>query len=165
MVYNMTIILEMLKRANSLLRNLPQARAQLPIFIALKHTMQGVNKVILVGHLGKDPEIRYIDASTARLNFTLATTEYYRDKTGNRQEHTEWHHVVMWRTLAQNAEKLLKKGSLVYVEGKLQNRQWNDKDGQKRSLTEVVADNFVLLQRKETGEATNDAIQNPPQGA
>jgi single-strand DNA-binding protein len=114
--------------------------------------MQGVNKVILVGHLGKDPEIKYLDSSTARLNFTLATTEYFKDKAGNRQEHTEWHHVVMWRALAQNGEKLLKKGSLVYIEGKLQTRQWTDREGQKKSATEVVADNFVLLQRKEHNE-------------
>src|SRR5687767_7922431 len=107
--------------------------------------MQGVNKVILVGHLGKDPEIKYLEGNTARLSFSLATTEYYKDKTGSRQEHTEWHNVVLWRTLAQNAEKLLKKGSLVYLEGKLQSRQWTDKEGQKKNMIEIVGENFVLL--------------------
>jgi single-strand DNA-binding protein len=111
--------------------------------------MSGVNKAILIGNLGKDPEIRYLEGNIARLSFSLATTEAYKDKDGNRAEHTEWHHVVLWRTLAQNGEKLLKKGTQVYVEGKIQTRQWTDKDGQKKNITEIVGDNFVVLQRRD----------------
>lgn len=112
--------------------------------------MSGVNKVILIGNLGKDPEIRYSEGGIPRLNFSLATSEYHKDKNGNRTEHVEWHNIVMWRALAENGEKLLKKGMQVYVEGRLQNRQWNDKEGVKRSITEIVADNFVLLQRRDS---------------
>jgi single-strand DNA-binding protein len=111
--------------------------------------MSGVNKVMLIGNLGKDPEIRYSEGGIPRLNFSLATSEFYKDKTGNRSEHVEWHNIVMWRTLAENAEKLLKKGMQIYVEGRLQTRQWNDKEGIKRNVTEVVADNFVILQRRD----------------
>ena len=106
--------------------------------------------MILIGNLGKDPEIRYNEANVPRLSFTLATTEVYKDKNGNRAEHTEWHNIVMWRQLAQNAEKLLRKGMQVYIEGRLQTRQWNDKEGQKKSITEINADNFVLLQKRES---------------
>ncbi len=116
--------------------------------------MSGVNKVILVGNLGKDPEIRYLEGNIARVNFSLATAEVYKDKAGNRVEHTEWHNILMWRSLAENAEKLLKKGMQVYVEGKLQTRQWNDKDGNKKNITEIVADQFVVLQRRETSSNT-----------
>jgi len=127
--------------------------------------MSGVNKVILIGNLGKDPEIRYSEGGIPRLNFSMATTEVYKDKAGNRSEHVEWHNVVMWRALAENAEKLLKKGMQVYIEGRLQTRQWNDKEGVKRNITEIVAENFVLLTRKENtagsgGENTNDNALN-----
>jgi len=111
--------------------------------------MQGVNKVILLGNLGKDPELKYLEGNIARLSFSLATTEVYKDRTGNRAEHTEWHNVVLWRNLAENASKLLKKGSQLYVEGKLQTRQWTDRDGSKKSITEIVGENFVLLQKKD----------------
>ena len=116
--------------------------------------MSGVNKVILVGNLGKDPELKYLDGNTAKLSFSLATKEIYKDKTGQRAEHTEWHNVVMWRNLAENAEKILKKGMQVYIEGKLQTRQWNDKNGHNKNITEIIADNFVLLQRKDSPEST-----------
>jgi len=111
--------------------------------------MSGVNKVMLIGNLGKDPEIRYSEGGVPRLNFSLATSEVYKDKSGNRSEHVEWHNIVMWRILAENGEKLLKKGMQVYIEGRLQTRQWNDKENIKRSVTEVVADNFVILQRRD----------------
>jgi single-strand DNA-binding protein len=111
--------------------------------------MQGVNKVILVGHLGKDPEVRYLEGNIAKARFSLATTEVYKDKNGNRLEHTEWHNIVLWRGLAENAEKFLKKGMQIYVEGKLQTNQWTDKEGQKKSITEVLADQFILLQKKD----------------
>ncbi len=109
---------------------------------------------MLIGHLGKDPEIKYLEGNIARLAFTLATSEVYTDKTGNRTEHTEWHNIVLWRTLAQNGEKLLKKGMQVYIEGKLQTRQWNDREGQRKNITEVIGENFVVLQKREsTGAA------------
>ena len=118
--------------------------------------MSGVNKVILVGNLGKDPEIRYLEGNIAKTRFNLATTEVYKDKNGNKVEHTEWHHIVMWRTTAENAAKLLKKGSQIYVEGKLQTNNWTDKDGQKKNITEIMADNFILLQRREPGQNSNE---------
>jgi len=116
--------------------------------------MSGVNKVILIGHLGRDPELKYLEGNIARLSFSLATKEIYKDKTGNRTEHTEWHNIVMWRNLAENGEKLLKKGMQVYIEGKLQTRQWSDKDGHNKNITEIIAENFVLLNRKDTPESS-----------
>lgn len=111
--------------------------------------MSGVNKVILIGHLGRDPELKYLEGSIAKLSFSLATKETYKDKAGNKVDHTEWHNIVLWRNLAENAEKILKKGAQIYVEGKLQTRQWQDKDGHKKNITEIIGENFVLLQRKE----------------
>lgn len=111
--------------------------------------MSGLNKVMLIGHLGKDPEIKYLDGNIPRLAFSLATTEVYKDKNGNRAEHTEWHNIVLWRNLAQNGEKLLKKGMQVYIEGKLQTRQWQDRDGVKKNITEITGENFIVLNRRE----------------
>jgi single-strand DNA-binding protein len=85
--------------------------------------MSGINKVILVGHLGKDPEIKYLEGNVAKVNFTMATSEVYKDKTGARAENTEWHNIVLWRAMAENAEKLLKKGTQIYLEGKIQSRE------------------------------------------
>jgi single-strand DNA-binding protein len=113
--------------------------------------MAGVNKVILVGNLGRDPEVRYLEGGTAVANFPLATSETYKDKQGRRVEHTEWHNIVVWRGLAEVAEKYLKKGMQVYVEGKLRTRSWDDKDGNKKYTTEIVADNMTILTRKEEG--------------
>ncbi len=115
--------------------------------------MSGVNKVILVGHLGKDPEVRHLEGGTTVASFSLATTESYTNKSGERVDQTEWHNVVVWRGLADIAAKYLQKGKLVYVEGKLRTRSWDDKDGNKRYTTEIVADNFTMLGRKsdETG--------------
>ena len=115
--------------------------------------MAGVNKVILIGNLGRDPEIKYLEGNIARVGFSLATTEAFKDKAGNRIEQTEWHNIVMWRTQAENAEKLLKKGMQIYLEGKIHTRQWTDKDGQKKSLTEIVADTFKILQKRDTPSA------------
>lgn len=111
--------------------------------------MSGVNKVILVGNLGKDPELRYLEGNIAKVRFSLATTEIYKDKNGARVEHTEWHNIILWRTLAESAEKLLKKGSQIYLEGKLHTNNWTDKDGVKKSSLEIVGENFVLLQRRD----------------
>lgn len=114
------------------------------------NSMTGVNKVILIGHLGKDPEIKYMEGNIAKVSFSLATSETYKDKNGNKVEHTEWHNIVMWRGLAENAEKILKKGALIYLEGKLQTRNWLDKEGAKKNLTEVLAETFTILKNKET---------------
>lgn len=111
--------------------------------------MGGVNKVILVGNLGRDPELKYLEGNVARVNFSLATSETYKDKTGNRIDQTEWHNIVFWRSLAESAEKLLKKGTQIYLEGKLQTRQWVDKEGHKRNITEVIGETFVVLQRRD----------------
>lgn len=118
--------------------------------------MSGVNKVILLGNLGKDPELKYFEENIAKVSFSLATTEYYKDKSGAKNEHTEWHHIVMWRSLAENASKLLRKGSQVYIEGKIQTRQWTDKEGIKRNITEVLAENFTVIQNRNESNKNND---------
>lgn len=109
--------------------------------------MSGINKVILVGNLGKDPEVRYLENNVAVAKFTLATSETYRDKEGNRKDTTEWHNIILWRGLAEVAEKYLKKGSLVYIEGKIRTRSWED-NGNKKYFTEVVGDVLTMLGRK-----------------
>lgn len=119
--------------------------------------MAGVNKVILIGNLGKDPEVRHLENSVAVANFPLATTEVYKDRSGQKQSQTEWHNIVLWRGLAEIAEKYLKKGNQVYIEGKLRTRNWNDKDGNTRYTTEVVADNMTMLGgKKDNEDRTND---------
>ena len=115
--------------------------------------MAGVNKVILVGNLGGDPEIRHLSTGTAVANINIATSESYKDRqTGERREQTEWHRVVLWRGLADIAEKYLRKGSKVYVEGKLRTRSWEDQSGQKRYTTEIHADNMTMLDRAGSGD-------------
>ena len=115
--------------------------------------MAGVNKVILVGNLGKDPEVRYLDSGVAVANFSLATTENYKNKEGERVSQTEWHNIVLWRGLAEVAEKWLKKGSSVYVEGKIRTRKWEDKEGNTRYSTEILGDNMTMLGGKPTSES------------
>ena len=127
--------------------------------------MAGVNKVILVGNLGKDPEIRHLEGGAAVANFTLATTEVYKDKTGTRQEQTEWHNIVVWRGLAEVAEKYLKKGMTIYVEGKLKTRSWDDKEGHKRYTTEIVGDTFTILSKKEHSQSSTSAEDTGTTGA
>ena len=107
-----------------------------------------VNKVVLVGHLGGDPETRYTPSGTAVANFNLATNETWRDSNSELQDKTEWHRCVMFGKSAELSGELLKKGQLVYLEGKLQTRNWEDKDGVKRYTTEVVGDIFTMLGRK-----------------
>ncbi|MDM1295475.1 single-stranded DNA-binding protein [Sphingobacterium sp. N143] len=121
--------------------------------------MSGVNKVILVGHLGKDPEIRYLEGNVSVASFPLATSETY-NKDGKRVEQTEWHNIVMWRGLADVAVKYLTKGKLVYIEGRLRTRTYEDKEGIRRYATEVVAETFTLLGRKSDFEPTGGANAN-----
>ena len=120
--------------------------------------MSGVNKVILVGNLGKDPEVRYLDNGVAVANFSLATTENYKNKQGERVSQTEWHNIVFWRGLAEVAEKYLKKGDSVYVEGKLRTRRWEDKDGNTKYTTEILADNMTMLGNKRS--TTSEELSN-----
>jgi single-strand DNA-binding protein len=107
--------------------------------------MAGVNKVIIVGHLGADPEVRYTQSGQAVASFNVATSETFNDKNGERQERTEWHRIVAWAKLAELCGEYLKKGRQVYLEGRLQTRQWDDKDGNKRYTTEIVAQNVQFL--------------------
>jgi single-strand DNA-binding protein len=107
--------------------------------------MSSLNKIMLIGNLGKDPEIRYTPEGSPVATFSLATSENWTDKNGSRQEHTEWHAVVAWNRLADLAKRYLSKGRQVYVEGKLRSRDWNDREGNKRRTTEVIASQIVLL--------------------
>jgi single-strand DNA-binding protein len=104
-----------------------------------------VNKVILVGRLGRDPETRYTGGGQAVANFSVATDESYKDRNGERQKRTEWHKIVVWGKQAEIAQQYLKKGSLVFIEGRIQSREWQDKEGQKRTSFEIVASNFRML--------------------
>ncbi|MFD2742945.1 MULTISPECIES: single-stranded DNA-binding protein [Sphingobacterium] len=131
--------------------------------------MASVNKVILVGHLGKDPEIRYLDGNVSVASFPLATSEFY-NKDGKKIEQTEWHNIVLWRALADLAVKYLKKGKLVYIEGKLRTRTYEDKEGIRRFTTEIVAESFNLLGRRSdfeqqagdrTSERSEDQTEEP----
>jgi single-strand DNA-binding protein len=117
--------------------------------------MSGVNKVILVGRLGKDPEVRNLESGISVANFTMATSETYRDKTsGDRKEITEWHNIVLWRGLADVAQKYLHKGDMVYIEGKLRTRSW-EKEGVTRYTTEVIADNMTMLSSRSGGGSSS----------
>jgi single-strand DNA-binding protein len=113
--------------------------------------MRGVNKVMLIGNLGKDPDIQLLEGNIAVAKFPLATTESYKDKTGKLMSQTEWHMVVLWRGLAELAHKYLHKGSLVYIEGRLKTRTWDDKDGHKKFATEVVGENLIMLDKRGEG--------------
>ena len=126
---------------------------------------RGVNKVILIGNLGRDPEVRYSPSGQAIANATLATSESWKDKTtGEKQEKTEWHRVVFFGRLAEIAGEYLKKGSQVFVEGRLQTRKWQDKDGQDRYTTEIVANEMQMLgSRGGAGQPSSDFNQDAPQ--
>src|ERR1700709_1694618 len=114
--------------------------------------MSGINKVILVGHLGKDPEVRHLEGGVSVASFPLATSETF-NKDGKKIEQTEWHNIVLWRSLADVAAKFLQKGKLVYIEGKLRTRSFEDKEGIKKYTTEIVAESFTMLGRKTDFEA------------
>lgn len=116
-----------------------------------------VNKVILVGRLGKDPETRYMTNGEAVTNVTLATSENWKDKSGEKQEKTEWHNLVFYRRLAEVAGEYLKKGSQIYVEGKIQTRKWQDKEGKDRYTTEIIVNEMTMLGGKSSGSDHSDA--------
>jgi single-strand DNA-binding protein len=121
---------------------------------------RGVNKVILVGNLGKDPELRYTNSGVAVATFSMATSESWKDADGNLQDRTQWHTIVAWRKLAEICGEYLKKGSKVFVEGKIQYRTYDDKNGVKRYVTEIVMDNMVMLDSK--GAATGGSFEGEP---
>lgn len=129
--------------------------------------MRGVNRVMLIGNLGKDPEIQFLEGNIAVAKFSLATTETYKDRSGKLISQTEWHTVVLWRGLAELAQKYLHRSSLVYIEGRLKTRSWEDKDGNKKFATEIVGDNLIMLDKKsEAGQSGNhfegmDSIGTP----
>lgn len=116
-----------------------------------------VNKVILIGNLGKDPEVRHLENGTTVANFPIATSESYTDKnTGQKVENTDWHDIVVWRGLADIVDKYVRKGQKVYIEGKLKKRSWLDKEGNTRYTTEVVADELTILTRPEKSESSSN---------
>lgn len=125
---------------------------------------RGVNKVILIGHVGKDPELKYTPGNMAIATFSVATTDVYKDKAGNQQERTDWHRIVTFGRTAEVMGEYLKKGQQVYVEGRLQQRSWDDDKGQKRYITEVVALTVQFLGKKQDGGGGSSAADIPPPG-
>jgi single-strand DNA-binding protein len=135
--------------------------------------MSSLNKILLIGHLGRDPEIRYTPDGSPVATFSLATSENWTDKNGSRQEHTEWHNIVAWSKLADLCKKYLTKGRQVYIEGRIRSREWTDREGNKRRTTEVIATQMVLLgSRSQSADAgvqpmepvsrsTSDSDQQP----
>lgn len=123
--------------------------------------MSGINKVILVGNLGRDPEVRTFENGVKKASFTLATSETYKDKNGNRTEVTEWHNIYCWRNLAEVAEKYLTKGKMIYLEGKLRTRNWEE-NGTRRYITEIEAGTFTILSPKGPGDANAPTEQQMP---
>ncbi len=120
-----------------------------------------INKAILVGNVGKDPEVKHLDSETAVANFPLATSEFYTNKSGERVENTEWHNIVCWRRLALLAENYIRKGSQLYIEGRIRTRSFDGQDGTKKYITEIYADTIQLLGKKETQVEVNK-VQQPP---
>lgn len=118
-----------------------------------------LNKVMLIGNVGKEPEIRHLENDSIVASFTLATAERYKDKNGEWQEQTEWHNIVCWRALAERVEKYVKKGSQLFVEGKIRTNNWVDKEGQKRYSVEILADTIQLLGKRTESPATPQSIQ------
>jgi single-strand DNA-binding protein len=118
--------------------------------------MRGVNRVMLIGNLGKDPDMQFLEGNIAVAKFSLATTESYKDRSGKLISQTEWHTIVLWRGLAELAEKYLHRGSLVYVEGRLKTRSWEDKEGNKKFATEIVGDNLIMLDKRADEKGTDD---------
>src|SRR6201989_343471 len=125
--------------------------------------MRGVNRVMLIGNLGKDPDVQYLEGNIAVAKFPLATTETYKDRSGKLISQTEWHTVVLWRGLAELAQKYLHKGSLIYVEGRLRTRSWEDREGNKKFATEIVADNLIMLDKR-SDNSNHFTATVPPEG-
>ncbi len=130
----------------------------------LNMASRGVNKVILIGNLGQDPEVRYSQGGNAVANITVATSESWKDQQGQMQERTEWHRCVLYRRLAEIAGEYLKKGSKVYVEGRLQTREWQDQQGQKRYTTEIVVNEMQMLDGRASGGTSGSPSPSRPQG-
>jgi single-strand DNA-binding protein len=129
---------------------------------------KGLNRVMLIGNLGKDPELRYTTSGVAVASFSLATTDSWKDQDGNLQEKTEWHNIVVWKKPAEIAAEYLKKGKKVFVEGRIQTRSYDDKNtGAKKYITEIVADNFIFLDSKgvEAAPAASPAVESPAAAA
>src|SRR6187200_2320411 len=128
--------------------------------------MRGVNRVMLIGNLGKDPDMQFLEGNIGVAKFSLATTETYKDRSGKLISQTEWHTVVLWRGLAELAQKYLHRGSLVYIEGRLKTRSWEDKEGNKKFATEIVGDNLIMLDKRNEGVGAptldNGEAQGPP---
>ena len=120
-----------------------------------------INKVILIGNLGKDPEVRHLESGVAVCNFSIATGETYKDRnSGEKVTHTEWHKIVLWRGLAEVAEKYLKKGAKIYIEGKLRTRSWQDQEGNTRYTTEILGDNMTMLGKSEPNSSPAASSQS-----
>ncbi len=117
--------------------------------------MRGVNRVMLIGNLGKDPDVQFLEGNIGVAKFPLATTETFKDRSGKLVSQTEWHTVVLWRGLAELAQKYLHKGSLVYIEGRLRTRSWEDKEGNRKFATEVVGDNLIMLDKRTDGGSSS----------
>ena len=110
--------------------------------------MRGLNRVTLIGNLGKDPDVQYLEGNVTMAKFPLATTEMFKERSGKMATQTEWHNIILWRGLADLAQKFLHKGSLIYLEGRLRTRSWEDREGHKKFVTEIMADNFIMLDRR-----------------
>jgi single-strand DNA-binding protein len=121
--------------------------------------MRGINKVMLIGNLGKDPDMQFLEGNIAVAKFSLATTETFKDKSGKLISQTEWHTIVLWRGLAELAQKYLHKGSQVYIEGRLKTRSWEDKEGNKKFATEIVGDNLIMLDKRSEGGMVSGASE------
>lgn len=122
-----------------------------------------LNKVMLIGNVGKDPEVRHLESGAAVASFPLATSERYKDKNGEYQDQTEWHNIVCWRGLAETVEKYIFKGTQLYIEGKIRTRNWQDQSGQKRYTTEIIADSVQMLGRKQDQQGQGGNSANNPQ--
>ena len=122
--------------------------------------MKGVNKVILIGRVGTDPELRKMENSRSKLNIRLATTESFKKATGEWQDITDWHSVVMWGPMAERGEKDIKKGNLIYIEGKIRTRSWDDKDGNKRYVTEIISEYYQNLTPKDASKKEQETDQS-----
>jgi len=124
--------------------------------------MASLNKVLLIGNLGRDPELRYTQSGRAVANFSIATTEQWKDKEGQKQDRTDWHNIVLWGRQAEIAKDYLRKGKQIYLEGRIQTRSYEDKEGNKKWITEIVGDRFLMLGRKGDSGGAADEFPPPP---